>query len=80
MKLVIAAGEGLEGSGSQGGDVAGEGLVGVGGVEFVVLDQGGIDMLEPVGKLACDQVFVDTPLKIRHPRNLIVATLTRCPD
>lgn len=70
VELVVAVGEGLEGSGGQGGDVAGEGVVGVGRVEFVALDEGGVDVLEAVGQLTSDQVLVETSLKIRHPGNL----------
>ncbi|GAB3171325.1 hypothetical protein GCM10027259_06280 [Micromonospora palomenae] len=44
--------------------------MGVGWIELVVLDPGGIGLLEPLGELASDQVVVDARLKIRHLRNL----------
>lgn len=38
VELVVAVGDGLEGSDGQDGDVPGEGVVGVGGIEGTVLD------------------------------------------
>lgn len=54
----------------QGGDVTGEGVGGVRGVELVVLDEGGVDVLEAIGQLAGDEVLVNALIMIRHPGNV----------
>jgi hypothetical protein len=66
LELVVTAGECVQGAVGQGGDVTGESVRGVGGVKLVVLDQGGLDVLEAGGQFTGDEVLVDAPLKIRH--------------
>ncbi|MCZ7376687.1 hypothetical protein O3438_17440 [Micromonospora sp. WMMC250] len=73
-KFVVAARDGLKGTCSQGGDVPGEGRVRVGGVEPVVLDQSGIDLLKTIGQLTSDQMLVEPSLKIRHSSKIAAAS------
>nr|WP_255510629.1 hypothetical protein [Micromonospora sp. WP24] len=70
VELIVATGNGLQDSAGQGGDVAGQGLVGVGGIELVPLNEVGVDSLKPLGNLTGDQVLIDALFKIRHQRNL----------
>nr|WP_232521504.1 hypothetical protein [Micromonospora phaseoli] len=58
VEPVVPASDSVQGAMRQGGDVTGKGIGGVSRIEFPVLNQCGVDPLEPIGQVARDDVLV----------------------